>query len=85
MSVCLSMRPASTASTPGPKVDNVAVNNTAGHGKGTIQALLGGVHYYALGTASLTLSADGKTAHLSGVSDKLSDAPGAKIVVDITC
>ena len=69
----------------GPKVDVVTVNNTATHGKGTIQATVDGKQYFNLGDATVTLSADGKTAHFSGASDRLSDAPGAKIVVDVTC
>ena len=69
----------------GPPVDSVAVNNTSTTGKGTIQVVLGGKHYYDLGGAAMTLAAGGKSAHLDGTSDHLSDAPGAKITVDITC
>ncbi len=69
----------------GPPVDSVAVNNTATAGKGTIQLALGGKHYFDLGAAAMTLAAGGKSAHLEGTSDHLSDAPGAKITVDVTC
>jgi hypothetical protein len=33
----------------------------------------------------MAVSADGKSAHVSGKSDRASDAPGAAIVVDVTC
>jgi len=69
----------------GPPVDSVAVNNTATGGKGTIQLALGGRHYFDLGNATMTLAAGGKGAHLEGTSEKLSDAPGAKITVDVSC
>jgi hypothetical protein len=69
----------------GPPVDSVAVNNTSTAGKGTIQLVLGGKHYFDLGTAPMTLAAGGKSAHLDGTSDHLSDAPGAKVTVDVTC
>jgi hypothetical protein len=69
----------------GPPVDSVAVNNTATAGKGTIQLVLGGRHYFDLGSATITLTAGGKGARLDGTSEKLSDAPGAKITVDVTC
>jgi hypothetical protein len=69
----------------GPSVDNIVVNNTTTAGKGTIQAVLGGKHYFVLGTAKLTVSADGKTAHATGKSDPASDAPNAAVVVDVTC
>ena len=69
----------------GPPVDSVAVNNTATAGKATIQLVLGGKHYFDLGNATITLAAGGKGARLDGTSEKLSDAPGAKITVDVTC
>jgi hypothetical protein len=69
----------------GPPVDSVAVNNTSASGKGTIQLTLGGKHYFDLGGATVTLAAAGKSAHLEGTSEKLSDAPGAKIVIDVAC
>jgi hypothetical protein len=69
----------------GPPVDSIAVNNTSESGKGTIQLVLGGKHYFDLGEAAMTLAAGGKSAHMDGTSDHLSDAPGAKITVDITC
>jgi hypothetical protein len=69
----------------GRPVDSVAVNDTATHGKGTIQLVLGGKHYYDLGEAALTVAAGGRGAHLSGTSHRLSDAPGAKITADVTC
>jgi len=69
----------------GPPVDSVAVNNTSDSGKGTIQIVLGGKHYFDLGGAAMTLGAGGKSAHLDGTSDHLSDAPGTKITVDVTC
>ena len=69
----------------GPPVDSITVNNTSTGGKATIQAKLGGKTYFDLGTATLSLSSDGKTAHIEGASDHLSDAPGAKLVVDVTC
>lgn len=68
----------------GPPVSGITVNNTAS-GKATIQADLDGKLYYDLGSATLTMSADQKTAHIEGTSDPNSDAPGAQIVVDVTC
>jgi hypothetical protein len=68
----------------GPPVSDITVNDTA-DGKATIQAVIGGKHYFALGTATLQLSADKKTAHIEGKGDRLSDAPDAKIVVDVNC
>jgi hypothetical protein len=69
----------------GPPVDNIAVNNTNTPGKATIQAVIGGKHYFDLGNATLTLSSDSKTAHIEGTSENASDAPGTKIIVDVTC
>src|SRR5207244_6326136 len=68
----------------GPPVDSVAVNNTAS-GKGTIQVVLNGKNYFDLGTATLTLSADKKTAHLEGTGDSISDGPNEQIIMDVTC
>lgn len=69
----------------GPPVDSIAVNNTDTAGKGTIQIALGDKHYFDLGGAALTLSADQKTAHLEGTGDRMSDGPNDKITVDVTC
>jgi hypothetical protein len=69
----------------GPSVDSIAVNNTATPGKGTIQVLLGSRHYYDLGEAAMAVTAGGTSAHIEGTSHQLSDAPGAKITVDVTC
>jgi hypothetical protein len=69
----------------GPPVDNIAVNNTNTPGKATIQAVIGGKHYFDLGNATLTLSSDSKTAHIAGTSENASDAPGTKIIVDVIC
>jgi hypothetical protein len=69
----------------GPPVEVVTVNNTSTAGKATVQAVIGGKHYYDLGNAALTLAPDGKTAHVEGTSDQASDAPGARVVVDVTC
>jgi hypothetical protein len=69
----------------GPPVDSVAINNTATPGKGTIQVVLGGKNYYDLGEATITLTSAGKSAHIKGASHRLSDVPGAKITVDVTC
>jgi hypothetical protein len=69
----------------GPPVDNIVVNNTSDAGKATIQASIGGKLYFDLGGAALTRSADQKTAHIEGTGDKASDAPGTKIVIDVTC
>jgi hypothetical protein len=69
----------------GPPVDSVAVNNTTTGGKGTIQLVLGGRHYFDLGNATIALAAGGKGARLEGRSEKLSDAPGAEITVEVTC
>ena len=68
-----------------PPVDSVAVNNTATRGKGTIQLVLGGKHYFDLGNAAITLVGGGKGARVEGTSEQLSDAPGAKITIDVTC
>jgi hypothetical protein len=68
----------------GPPVSDITVNNTA-DGKATIQVEIAGKHYFNLGTAKLQLSADKQTAHIEGAGDHLSDAPGAKIVIDVTC
>jgi hypothetical protein len=69
----------------GPPVTGITINNTSTPGKATIQADLDGKQYFDLGDATLTLSGEGATAHVAGVSDPLSDAPGAKITVDVTC
>jgi hypothetical protein len=69
----------------GPPVDDVTVNDTSTAGRGTIQAVVGGKHYFALGTATLTLAADHKSAKLEGTGDRQSDAPGVKITVNVTC
>jgi Protein kinase domain len=69
----------------GPPVEVVTINNTDTPGKGTIQSTLDGKLYFDLGNATMTLAADQKSAHLEGTSDRLSDAPDAKIVVDVTC
>jgi hypothetical protein len=69
----------------GPPVEVVTINDTDTPGKATIQAVIGGKHYWALGTATLTLSADHQTAHAEGISEQVSDAAGAKIVVDVAC
>ena len=74
-----------TAARTAPPVDDVTVNDTATPGRGTIQAVVAGKHYFALGTATLTLAADHKTAHLKGTGDRQSDAPGVPITVDVTC
>ncbi len=63
----------------------VTVNNTDTPGKGTIQVTLDGKNLFDLGEATLSLPADRKSAHLTGTSGKLSDSPGTKITVDITC
>ncbi len=68
----------------GPPVADITVNDTA-DGKATIQVAVGDKHYFDLGTATLQLSADKKTAHIDGTGDHLSDAPGAPIAVDVTC
>ena len=47
--------------------------------------MLDGKTYFVLGDAALRLSVDRKSAHLEGRSDRASDAPGAKITVDVTC
>lgn len=78
-------RTGTTGKYTGPTVDNVTVNNTNTPGKATVQASLNGKLYYDLGGAKLTLSADKKTAHIVGVSDRLSDAPKAPMTVDVTC
>lgn len=69
----------------GPPVEVVTINDTDTAGKATIQSTIDGKQYFALGTATMTLAADQKSAHLEGTSDRLSDAPNAKIVVDVTC
>ncbi|NJC71154.1 hypothetical protein HC031_15750 [Planosporangium thailandense] len=69
----------------GPPVDSIVVNNTDTAGKGTVQAVLSGRHYYNLGDAAMTVAPGGKSAHIEGTSHPLSDAPGAKITVDVTC
>jgi hypothetical protein len=69
----------------GKPVDSVAVNNTDTPGRGTIQVMLDGKNYYDLGEATMTLATGGKSAHIRGTSDRLSDAPGARITVDVTC
>jgi hypothetical protein len=69
----------------GPAVDYIEANNTNTPGRATVQAVIGGKHYYDLGHASLTLSSDSKTAHIEGSGESSSDAPGVKITVDVTC
>ncbi|MCU7727429.1 hypothetical protein ODJ79_27165 [Actinoplanes sp. KI2] len=69
----------------GPPVSNVVVNDTATPGRGTIQSMLDGKLYFVLGDAVMKVSADRKSAHLEGRSDRASDAPGAKLTVSVTC
>jgi hypothetical protein len=69
----------------GPPVNNVVVNDTSTPGRGTIQSSLGGKLYFDLGNAAMTVAPDRRSAHLTGTSERASDAPGAKISVTVTC
>ena len=67
----------------GPPVDVVAVAATVGK-DASIQGELGG-KMLLVDSASFALSADGKSAHLVGTSDRNADIANAPVTVDITC
>ena len=67
----------------GPPVDVVSVAATVGK-DASIQGELGG-KMLLVDTASFALSADGKSAHLVGTSDRNADIANAPVTVDVTC
>ena len=67
----------------GPPVDVVSVAATVGK-DASIQGELGGRMLLVDG-ASFALSADGKSAHLVGTSDRNADIANAPVTVDVTC
>ena len=68
----------------GPQVDTIEVA-TNGNNAATVMGTLDGKMILSNDDAKLTLSPDGKTAHIEGVGDRNSDTPNAKITVDVTC
>jgi len=68
----------------GPQVDTIEVA-TNGNNAATVMGTLDGKMILSNDDAKLTLSPDGKTAHIEGVGDRNSDTPNAKIAVDVTC
>jgi hypothetical protein len=67
----------------GPPVDVVSVAATVGK-DASIQAELGG-KMLLVDSASFTLSADAKSAHLAGTSNRNADIPSTPTTVDVTC
>ena len=67
----------------GPPVDVVSVAATVGK-DASIQGELGG-KMLLVDSASFALSADGKSAHLVGTSDRNADIANAPVTVDVTC
>lgn len=67
----------------GPPVDVVSVAATVGK-DASIQGELGG-KMLLVDSASFALSADGKSAHLVGTSDRNADIANAPVAVDVTC
>jgi len=68
----------------GPQVDTIEVA-TNGNNAATVMGTLDAKMILSNDDAKLTLSPDGKTAHIEGVGDRNSDTPNAKIAVDVTC
>lgn len=68
----------------GPQVDNIEAT-TNGNNAATVLGTLDGKMILSNDDAKITLSPDGKTAHVEGVGDRNSDTPNAKITVDVTC
>jgi hypothetical protein len=68
----------------GPQVDTIEVT-TNDFKAATVQGRLDGKLILSNDDAKITVSADGKTAHVEGVGDRNSDTPNAKITVDVTC
>jgi hypothetical protein len=68
----------------GPQVDTIEVT-TNDFKAATVQGTLDGKLILSNDDAKITVSADGKTAHVEGVGDRNSDTPNAKITVDVTC
>lgn len=67
----------------GPPVDVVAVAATVGK-DASVQAELGG-KMLLVDSASFTLSAGGKSAHVAGTSNRNADIANAPVTVDVTC
>ena len=68
----------------GPQVDTIEVT-TNDFKAATVQGRLDGKLILSNDDAKISVSADGKTAHVEGVGDRNSDTPNAKITVDVTC
>ncbi len=67
----------------GPPVNVVSVAATVGK-DASIQGELGG-KMLLVDSASFTLSAGGKSAHLVGTSNRNADIPSTRVIVDVTC
>jgi hypothetical protein len=67
----------------GPPVDVVAVAATVGK-DASIQAELGG-KMLLVDSATFTLSASGKSAHVAGTSNRNADIADTQVTVDVTC
>lgn len=67
----------------GPPVDVVSVAATVGK-DASIQAELGG-KMLLVDSASFTLSADAKSAHVAGTSNRNADIANTQTTVDVTC
>jgi len=67
----------------GPPVDVVSVAATVGK-DASIQAELSG-KMLLVDSASFALSADAKSAHLAGTSNRNADIANAPTTVDVTC
>jgi len=67
----------------GPPVNVVSVAATVGK-DASIQAELGG-KMLLVDSASFTLSADGKSAHVAGTSNRNADIASTPTTVDVTC
>jgi hypothetical protein len=67
----------------GPPVDVVSVAATVGK-DASIQGELGG-KMLLVDSASFALSADGKSAHLAGTSNRNADIASTPVIVDVTC
>ena len=68
----------------GPQVDTIEIT-TNDFKAATVQVRLDGRLILSNDDAKITVSADGKTAHVEGVGDRNSDTPNAKITVDVAC
>lgn len=68
----------------GPQVDSIEAF-TNGNNAATVEGTLDGKLILSNDDAKLTLSSDGRTAHIDGTGEHNSDTPNAKITVDVSC